>query len=623
MSHFKNLKPVLVLLLFGFTTFAQNIKVAKPQNSAYYLNILNNAKDSLYNNIIFQFNQYLKQNPNDVLVCIEKCRLLELAYYNESEEYNPKDEEYTSYLDSISKLFPKNPDLLLYRTENAYGDSAIALCERILNYQEKDPETWQHIALWKVHEKLAEAYSYNNNTAMSIKYANKAMELNDTLDLSILQARNYIELKQNYKAIFILKKHLSPKNSAWDLSQKGKLLLDLGVSDKALMALKWSMADSINSYNNNDDLADAMIENGLYEAARVYLVKDTEVEWNRAKTLCKLFDYDMKYSSGDTAAASYQRMVLNDFMNDPVGIKRIRLFFKSPMQAWSFKDVLRVSLLLISFIVVFLIPYLWILPIHNIGNYYIKKGKTYSQTPFRWTLRHFWIASAGILIVDLLINLIFDHDNFFSITETDAVDEKVSLTLANMTLVIFTCYAIITLLLLKKTDYKFIFGNVWPKRKSILIGVGYALALRVCFGIYLKIYGLFSSADQTPDSTLSIIDNVTSVNTYYHSSIGFLMVVIIVPIYEEILFRGIFLTASEKYLRFFWANLLQATLFAAIHLDLKSAPFYLAFALIAGYQKRKAHALAPGIALHMTNNLIAFIAIMTLSAMQSIYSFFM
>lgn len=621
MSHFKNIQLLLVTLVISVSSFAQHTSVAKPQSAEYYLNTLNHAKDSLYNSIILQFNQYLKQNPTDVLVCIEKCRLLESAYYDESEEYNPKDEEYVTFLDSIANVFPQNPDLLVYRSENAFGDSALTICQRILKLSKQQTETWKHVAIWKVHEKLAQTYSYDEKYTSSIYHAQIAMELNDTLDLSIMLAKNYMELKQNYKAIFILNKYLSPKNQSWDLSRKGKLLLELGVSDKALMALKWAALDTASGYGNND-LADAMIENGLYEAARVYLVKDTEFEWNRAKTLSKLFDYDIKYSIADTAAASYQRMVQNSFMNDPVGIKRLRLFFKSPSQSWAFTDVLRVGLLFVLFAVVFIIPYLWILPIHSIGNYYIKKGKNYSQTPFRWSLRHFWIASAGILMVDLLINLLFDHDNFFSISDADAVEEKVSLNLANMTLVIFVCYAILTLLLLKKTDYKFIFGNVWPKRKSILIGVGYALILRFCFGIYLKVYGLIFTDDSATEGTLDIIANVNSVNQFYHPLIGFLMVVLIVPIYEEILFRGIFLTASEKYLRFFWANLLQAALFAAIHLDLKSAPFYLAFALIAGYQKRKSQALASGIALHMTNNLIAFIAIMAMSNIQHIYSFF-
>lgn len=622
MSFFKNMQVLLITLLISVSSIAQNKNIAKPQSAEYYLNTLTHAKDSLYNSIILQFNQYLKQNPTDVLVGIEKCRLLELAYYDDSEEYNPKDEEYTTFLESLVNSFPENPDLLVYRSENTFSDSAIALCQRILKLSEQNPEAWKHVALWKVHQKLSQTYSYNKKFALSIKHGLIAMYLNDTLDLSVIVAKDYIELKQNSQAILILKKYLSPKNQSWDLSQKGKLLLELGIHDKALIALKWAAQDTAFKYINNDDLADAMIENGLYEAARVYLVKDTEFEWNRAKTLCKLFDYDIKYSSADTAAASYQRMVQNSFMNDPVGIKRLRLFFKSPLQSWAFTDVLRVGLLFVLFAVVFVIPYLWILPIHSIGNYYLKKGKTYSQTPFRWTLRHFWIASAGILMVDLLINLIFNHDNFFSISEADAVEEKVSLTLANMTLALFICYAILTLLLLKKTDYKFIFGNVWPKRKSILVGVGYAFALRFCFGIYLKVYGLIFTDDSATEDTLNILTNVNSVNQFYHPIIGFLMVVIIVPIYEEILFRGVFLSASEKYLRFFWANLLQAALFAAVHLDLKSVPFYLAFALIAGYQKRKSQALASGIALHMTNNLIAFIAIMAMSNIQHIYSFF-
>jgi uncharacterized protein len=133
--------------------------------------------------------------------------------------------------------------------------------------------------------------------------------------------------------------------------------------------------------------------------------------------------------------------------------------------------------------------------------------------------------------------------------------------------------------------------------------------LRLGLGIYAGIMKLAGVNIGRPSSA-SIIESIVSINEYYHPLLGFLLVVMIVPVYEEIIFRGIFLSSMEKNIRFFWANSIQAFLFALVHMDLKLFPFYLAVGYVAGYQKRKTEALATGMSMHMTNNLIAFIGIL-------------
>ena len=175
-------------------------------------------------------------------------------------------------------------------------------------------------------------------------------------------------------------------------------------------------------------------------------------------------------------------------------------------------------------------------------------------------------------------------------------------------------YLITTLLVTKRSDLSAIWGSTWTKGKSILRGVGASLLLRMCLGIYLVIFKLFEKpgADIPNLLFLSINESIISINQYYHPLLGLLFVAFLVPVYEEILFRGVILSATEKHMRFVAANIFQALLFGLVHLDLKLFPFFFVFGFMAGYYRNKSRSLAPGIAMHVTNNFISFLAMLRL-----------
>jgi hypothetical protein len=90
------MKKIISLFFFYWIVsnlaFAQ-LQPAKPHDSQYYLNLLTGAKDSLYNEILHTFNTYIDAHPGDYIVQIERCKLIEEAYYNYDDEYNPHYEE--------------------------------------------------------------------------------------------------------------------------------------------------------------------------------------------------------------------------------------------------------------------------------------------------------------------------------------------------------------------------------------------------------------------------------------------------------------------------------------------------------------------------------------------------
>jgi hypothetical protein len=89
------------------------------------------------------------------------------------------------------------------------------------------------------------------------------------------------------------------------------------------------------------------------------------------------------------------------------------------------------------------------------------------------------------------------------------------------------------------------------------------------------------------------------------AALALLLVAVLVPILEELVFRGFILGGLTRHLSFGWANTLQACLFAILHFDFTHVAFYVSLGLVAGWLVRRTRGLGASIALHVLNNAIA------------------
>lgn len=584
----------------------------------HHIALLGNAKDSLYEKILGQYDTYIRKHPGEAAVAIERCKFIQNAYYDNYEDYNPKDEEAEACARELLVQFPENPDVLLFSTEFLYGDTLLNYLTGLEAKVDNHPDDWKDHS-WQVYQKFAEHYRYNanykDNDKEVIHYGELAQQKNDTLDLSLMLAQAHKNLSHRQEAIDLLVNSLDSTKDVWDLNQRGRLLLELGAPDEALKVFKLAERDS-SDYEDHGSLAQALIDNGLPEEARVYLVKSYEKNTWNMNALHALLEYDLKYAPGDTAAHTYERFVESNFMNDPLGMYRLKLFIKQPLAGWSVQDVLRLVFLALLFAIVLVLPYLWVLPIHYWGQWRRAQGKIFQEPAFSWGLRHYWTICSLWLAMDVATTLIFDYNGIISIVNDKIGAEEIDVIgkqAANM--MIFFCIGcfVFTLGLLKRRDF-IQFAQSWKhSSKHIFMGLGLALALRFGLGLYLKIIHAFDIDILMEESgILSIADSIHAVNQFYSPVLGFLLVVIIVPFYEEILFRGVFLSACSRNMKFVFANMLQSLMFALAHQDFIYMPFYFAFGMVAGHYQRKTQALTVGISLHVFNNLLSFVTILVL-----------
>jgi membrane protease YdiL (CAAX protease family) len=575
------------------------------------LALLGTSKDSLYSKILLEYERYLRTNANDYKVQLERCRFIEKAYYDYNEDYNPQYEEAARCTKHLIETFPENPEVLLYGAEGLYGDSLTMYLRKLERMAVEKPSDWKGYS-WKVYELLAVQFEGEENSEV-IHYGELAMVENDTLDLTLLLGRAYKESKHNKKAIDILLSRLDSTQDTWLLNQKGKLLLELNAPDPAIRAFRMANRDT-SQWQDSGSLAQALIESGLTHEARPYLVKQANSSsWNNGHSLYKLFDYDLKYSSADSAKASYIRLAGEDVWMDPMGIARVRLFFKAPFTAIHWRDFVRLGILLFTLVLIVVVPYVIVLPIHFIGSLLFSQKKTNTS---RWGLVHVWMAFSFYLLANFTAMLLYNYEYVISIFNSNFdfnAPESISAQNASIALCFFSLTAFLTGVFLQKIDFQNLWQKIVSERSHIAKGIGINLLLRAGLVFYLaivKYLGWFPGQESLV--ILTVNDEIISINKFYGKWIGFLFVVIVVPIYEEILFRGVFLSACEKHIKFFAANSLQAFVFALAHQNLKLFIFYFAFGWVAGFWAKRSGSLTTSISMHMFNNLLAFVAITAL-----------
>jgi hypothetical protein len=606
-------KQLLFAPLLGLLFASGALGQTREFDHQIYISQLGSAKDSLYQLILSRYDKYIAAHPEDYTVQLERCKLINTAYYDNYEDYNPNYEEAEQCAAQLAESFPGEPEVLLYRLDFLYGDSLLNVLKDVEDRIDGS-DKWK-LHKWDVYHRLAIYYQYNaDDPEMVIYYGEISAQENDTLDVSLMLAEAYQKQFKNARAIEVLVAGMDSANTAGELNSKGTMLMELGATVDAMKAFKWAAVKD-EDYESPGELAQAMIDNGLVAEARSYLVKDflNSNEWTRDQKVVALLEYELTHGNGDSAKIYYRKLTDDNFLNDAFGIYRLRLIGSVPLAGWTFPDFGRLFLFICLILAMLMIPYVWILPMFYIGEFRTRNGRLLEEPTFRWHLGHLWAASFLWMASDFIGTMLLDYPTILSLFN-DRIDSEilpaVNKRLASVDLTFMTGLAVGTSAMIRREDVAGLFMHIRSNSKMILRGVALAFLLRFGLGIYvLLLQGLGVDVATAHGPGSGTTDAIMAINKYYHPLLSLLFVVIIVPIYEEILFRGIFLSAAQRTMRLVVANGLQSAVFALAHQDMQLFPFFFAFGMVAGYATYRTRSLLTGTSMHMTNNLIAWIAI--------------
>lgn len=139
------------------------------------------------------------------------------------------------------------------------------------------------------------------------------------------------------------------------------------------------------------------------------------------------------------------------------------------------------------------------------------------------------------------------------------------------------------------------------KRVTMIV----VLAIGVQFGMSILLGGISSVKPEWFEQYSKLIEMFSIGETWY----SFLLIVIIAPIAEEILFRGVTLRyAKRAAMPFVAANILQAALFGIYHMNIIQGLYAFIFGLFLGLVYEKYRSIYAAILLHMVINLLGYLS---------------
>lgn len=563
-----------------------------------YVDKLNNAKELLYKKHLDLFDKSIQKDRRNITLKIERCEYIYYSYYDEYEGYSLKYDEYLECLNSLYSDFPTHPKVVLKKIENTYGDSLQIYLEKAEKLASESNYDWHDYDKSSLYHTIARNKYNDENYFSALQYLKIARRFKDTVDNSLLAADIYIANELKEKALSVISEKISSRNETWQLNRKAQILLDLNAPKKALEAYKM-VEERDSSFVDNSKLSKTFENLKEYDVARDYLAKDTVFEWKREEVKLEIANFDLKYSEGKVALESYRDAHEDSYYDDFWGIKRLKLFFKAPQLNWNFYELSHIVVLFLSILVLFILPYLVILPIQFLGNRLNWKPKKI-KIPFNWNLKDFWLIVFVYLLVDFFGLLIYDYQGLINSYFSDSYVEESAVNVSS-NIFFFTMLFIGTLVFLNKTRLKYLWISKLPLLRVISLFVFF-------MGVNIILNKLVNSFDLAI-CPFTMREELKEIITNYGFGIAFLFVVVLVPIYEEIIFRGIILSSVEKHLGFWKANLIQAILFALAHLNFQFLPVYIAFAMIIGLIVKQSQGLRTGILFHAANNFLFLIAL--------------
>lgn len=610
------------LLLTLFVSFCSTAQLAPDFGSVksheYYVSKLSSSKDRNFQNIIDQYSAYIQRNPNDIVAQIELCKFIGNSYWDEYEDYNLKYEETEECISNLGAKYPNNPKVLIYKAQNLYGEDKLEVLNTAKDLVETNRTDWLSHEIAEINKMLGEYHQ--DQKWRALLFYKKAQKLNDSLDLSLAIATIYEEQGKDHLAKEVLLPNLEKDTLVWKMNQKARLLLKLDLPEKALYLFD-IIGKRDSTFIDNEEMAKAMTDLENFDTAREFLVRDTIKAWGKINSKQVLFAHDLTHSTGVVALQTYRKLQEESSYDDYFGIKRLRLFFKNPLLRWNLSEMFHFFLAYVLILVAFLLPYLWVLPVYGIGMLLRKNSiKVKPKLNFTWNIKHFWFVSFFYLMASVVTLFVFEYqdtmNHYFDlgISYDDDVDQA---RLANGMIFFVLFMAVTIVFVLGGNKIKDVFRSSLSIRQMIGLGILFVVFNR----FFIKGLSLFVDIENTAGSNmiLSAREEILAILSQNGFVVTAILTAVIVPIYEEIIFRGVILSSVEKYVGFNGANVIQAILFALIHDNLSLFPFFFVFALITGYWVKKSGGLLTGIFFHGIHNFTIVVALYYLTKMTSIF----
>jgi membrane protease YdiL (CAAX protease family) len=596
------------------TTAADYSGIVPTTNGSHlrFIEVFTNQTERGYGEIVAIYDDAIRNNPQSSQPLIEKCKFIEGAFPIGDDEGHRKQADLDSAVSLLAEAFPDDPEAVLYRSERLVGKEQIELLTR---FAAPDLAAWNNQQRFRLLESLAWAYYFDDDLLEAKSRAQSATKLDPSRDLSLIVASYYDSIGREELAAQSLIKHLDSDTEPWKKHRKAQLLSKAGRPAEALRIYEALRAEK-GFFISPLDYADVLQKAGRLDAARSELAKVTESAWQADSARRALFDLEVSHGNATAATKSYRSLCANGIQTDSLLRRRITLAVRYPGAPWTFTDFIRLALLGMVMVFLVVLPLVWIIPVHYIGLLRERKAGWKLSEDTLWHLGHSWWVSVVWLWANFLAIYCFQYDEFAKLLLDDQTREFVlnPQRLGPTALTFLAVFASGVLILQRKRHWLLAIKSRWGVLRTVLIAFAAVIFVRIAFRALRLLFDLAngsppSAAGPTPGAVSDRVQMIIALGNDYGIGMLFMWLVVIAPLTEEFVFRGIILDSVRRHLPFHLANIGQALAFAAFHAELSHFLYFMLFGWVAGMMRRMSNGLGLPICFHVMNNAFAFVQI--------------
>ena len=587
------MRACLLAALWMFAGQALAADPALPPTAESGLEHVRQGKLAAYQDMLHRFDAAAAAAPDDPGIAAARCEYI--AQFTDEEdpdwvESAPDDLDACS--ESISAKWPKAPAVLLFQLEQSWGEESVDFGKA----HAKDIAAWPAPLRRRAYAHLSSVYRYDDDDTRGNDYAWRAVQLGETALLP--EAIDHLVAHRRYAEAERLLARTPPEQESWRARRRIEAALKLPDARIALREL--ARHDAARDREMARVAARTLLRAGDIKAARARLAGyEPKNETERQA----VFEVALAARDVPVALAAIDLTDTDAFL---ANMGRFLMLASTAPSTLASPTMLGFTVaFLLMLVAIALFPGLLLVPVHYRGLVRRVRNKPAMPLFERVGLRHAWYAAAVALCVPVLVQAVVDPNSF-----ADAMDGEGGITNspALFRLLWWSTLAGLVCLLPgmrwvgapRMIGDRALWRGAWWK-------VGLAIAGVWAVGLLLSLYhGATGGGGDTLHTQM--LDNATQAG---RASFGvfatFLLIAVIVPVFEELTFRGLVLGGLTRHIGFWWANVAQALVFAAVHDDAPRFVFYFALGLAGGWLVKSTKSLAPAIALHMINNGAVFL----------------
>lgn len=553
--------------------------------------IVHAARTKAYREIMAQYAHAIAAQPRNVDLVLAHCRFIARFIddeYGDWVESAPQDHD--ACVSTLRVDWADQPEAQLYDFEQSWSEESLKQGEALLARAEQWPDEQRKALLTA----LAQRYDSYKKRARASELALAAVRLGDGEHVPLAIER-LVELNDQAGAAALLR-DTPAADGSWQADQRLRAALKIDDPSVALTELLRYQDGEIDVAATIAARIHLRASDSAAAHAALHDATDSSEDGRQVR-------FDTALAVGDMALAIAQ-IEIADTDHMGANLQRFALLMGRWPQA-VFTGALAIQVVWVGLIAMMLtlLPGLLLVPVHYRGVLRRLSGQAPAVLFNPVGLRHAWVALWLVLCTPILVASVLEPDLLATLFDGNSAFESAPLLRVALWGAVVNLVLVLPLTIRLGRMGALIHKPLW--RQFSWVPLAWVAVYLVSFlqGIWLQHYAVDTQTVQAQFVDKLINSGSGSIGML----VSFFVVALLVPIVEELLFRGLMLGGMARHISFGWSNFLQALCFALVHDDSPHFVVYLTLGLLAGALVGKTRSLAPAMALHILNNALAFV----------------